>query len=94
MAPVAYNSAVHETTGQSPFCLLFGKQICLSLNATLDVPTGTARNAEDYIVQLRENLQKVHSTAFDRSMRSSSAIKKSPTRKRRRTGSKPTNKYG
>ncbi|KRX34225.1 Gag-Pol polyprotein [Trichinella murrelli] len=91
LATVAYNSAVHETTGQSPFCMLFGKQICLSLNATLDVPPGTARNAEDYIVQLRENLQKVHSTAFDRSMRSSSAIRKSPTRKRRRTGSKPTN---
>ncbi|XP_003369638.1 reverse transcriptase family protein [Trichinella spiralis] len=67
MATMAYNSAVHETTGQSPFCMLFGKQICLPLDATLDVPSGTARNAEDYIVQLRENLQKVHSTAFDQS---------------------------
>ncbi|KRX39367.1 Gag-Pol polyprotein [Trichinella murrelli] len=67
LVTVAYNSAVHETTGQSPFCMLFGKQICLSLNATLDVPPGTAHNAEDYIVQLRENLQNVHSTAFDRS---------------------------
>ncbi|OUC42099.1 hypothetical protein D917_10458 [Trichinella nativa] len=47
--------------------MLFGKQICLSPNATLDVPPRTARNAEDYIVQLRENLQNVHSTAFDRS---------------------------
>ncbi|KRY26606.1 Retrovirus-related Pol polyprotein from transposon 17.6 [Trichinella spiralis] len=67
MATMAYNSAVHETTGQSPFCMLFGKRICLPLDATLDVPSGTARNAEDYIVQLRENLQKVHSTAFDQS---------------------------
>ncbi|KRX59712.1 Retrovirus-related Pol polyprotein from transposon 17.6 [Trichinella sp. T9] len=67
LVTVAYNSAVHETTGQSLFCMLFGKQICLSLNATLDVPPGTAHNAEDYIVQLRENLQNVHSTAFDRS---------------------------
>ncbi|KRZ17260.1 Gag-Uncharacterized protein [Trichinella zimbabwensis] len=67
LATMAYNSAVHETTGQSPFCMLFGKQMSLPLDVTLDVPPGTASNADDYVVQLRENLQKLHSTAFDRS---------------------------
>ncbi|KRY64642.1 Retrovirus-related Pol polyprotein from transposon [Trichinella pseudospiralis] len=67
LATMAYNSAAHETTGQSPFCMLFGKQMSLPLDITLDAPPGTACNAEDYVVQLRENLQKVHSMAFDRS---------------------------
>ncbi|KRZ17383.1 hypothetical protein T11_3337 [Trichinella zimbabwensis] len=47
--------------------MLFGKQMSLPLDVTLDVPPGTASNADDYVVQLRENLQKLHSTAFDRS---------------------------
>ncbi|KRZ47210.1 Gag-Uncharacterized protein, partial [Trichinella nativa] len=67
LATMAYNSTAHETTGQSPFCMLFGKQMSLPLDITLDAPPGTACNAEDYVVQLRENLQKVHSMAFERS---------------------------
>ena len=54
-AVLAYNTIVHESTGFTPYRLMFGKEAILPLDALLRLETtpsqGSARTYPDYVVE-------------------------------------------
>ena len=60
----AYNAAVHDSTGFSPFFLMFGRHPRLAVDAFLGIPqdTETVKSHQDYVDRLRLRL----ATAYDK----------------------------
>ncbi|MFI0459984.1 MAG: DDE-type integrase/transposase/recombinase, partial [Candidatus Thiodiazotropha endolucinida] len=60
----AYNAAVHDSTGFSPFFLMFGRHPRLAVDALLGIPqdTETVKSHQDYVDRLRLRL----ATAYDK----------------------------
>ena len=62
---MAYRSSVHESTGQTPACLMFGRE----LNLPVDLLYGRPPEPElpekmgDYVEKLREKLEDIHQFA-------------------------------
>ena len=65
----AYNAAVHDSTGFSPFFLMFGRHPCLSIDAFLGIPqdTETTRSQEDYVDRLKQRLDAAYLIASEES---------------------------
>ena len=60
----AYNAAIHDSTGFSPFFLMFGRHPRLAVDAFLGIPqdTETVKSHRDYVGQLKLRL----ATAYDK----------------------------
>ena len=54
---LVYNSTPHATTGQSPYCLLFGREATLPLDLFLSRPPPPTTSAADY---LQQHIQRVN----------------------------------
>jgi len=67
MIVAAYNAAHHETTGHSPFYLVFGREYRIPLDLVL--ATGGTERVEDiheYADQLRERMQNAYRLVNER----------------------------
>ena len=62
---LAYRSGVHESTGQTPSCLMFGREVNLPVDLLYGHPPDEQKfeTVEDYVDQLRNRMEKVHEYA-------------------------------
>lgn len=57
---MAYRSAVHDTTGETPSCLLFGREMRLPCDLQFGTVNETASSTSNYVSELRSRLDEVH----------------------------------
>jgi len=67
---MAYRSSVHSTTGQTPNKMVFGRDIVLPLQAIVGLPPQDSsemnvKPPDDFVTDLREQLEEVHLLARD-----------------------------
>ena len=62
---MAYRSAVRESTGQTPSCLMFGREVNLPVDLLYGRPPDEQKfeTVEDYVDQLRNRMENVHEYA-------------------------------
>ena len=58
-AMCAYNTRVHSSTGVTPNCAMFGREIDLPLDLIMKPPNQKGIDAASYVGQFREELQKI-----------------------------------
>ena len=56
---MAYRSSVHETTKFTPFQMMFGRQVRLPIDIMFGTPEPTPSCPNQYVNQLRSNLENV-----------------------------------
>ena len=68
----AYNAAVHDSTGFSPFFLMFGRHPRLAVDAFLGIPQDAeaAKNHQDYVDRLRQRLTTAYEIASEEARKS------------------------
>ena len=57
---MAYRSSVHETTKFTPFQMMFGRQVRLPIDIMFGTPEPTPSCPNQYVNQLRSNLEKCY----------------------------------
>ena len=72
----AYNSTRHETTGQSPFYLMFGRQARLAVDLVVGVPEEGEKNYNRYVTALRDRLKEAYRLATQEAEKSQEGQKK------------------
>ena len=64
---MAYRSSIHETTKQTPACLMFGRELVLPIDLLHDCPPPPVPELpsviEDYVSELLEKLEESHQFA-------------------------------
>ena len=86
----AYNSTKHEATGYSPFFLLFGRSLRLSIDLTFGTyPSSTPSKYRDFVKNWKTAMQEAYASANERSVRSLAKGSDYHDRKATFTGLKP-----
>ena len=64
---MAYRSSQHDSTKQTPFSMLFGREIRLPLDLRYELPTNRTSEQkashDEYVENLRKSLHEAHSEA-------------------------------
>ncbi len=72
----AYNTSTHESTKQTPYNMLFGRESSLPIDLQYDTRDVANTSGSDYVSQLREQLNKTHAIARQEMLKSSEKQKK------------------
>lgn len=74
----AYNATHHESTGYSPYFLMFGRHPRLAIDALLGLPTDTvsASKHSEYVVKMRDHLKTAYEKARKATERAGIASKR------------------
>ena len=62
MLMLAYRTSVQETTGVTPFSLMFGRSAWLPIDIEFDLPYASYDNPKQYQKQLRQRLQQAYAS--------------------------------
>ncbi len=54
---LGYNTSVHPTTGETPFYLMFGRQVRMPVDIMYGTPTPQATTVSQYVAELRSHLE-------------------------------------
>ncbi|KAG5899440.1 hypothetical protein JTB14_033631 [Gonioctena quinquepunctata] len=57
---MAYRSAVHESTGQTPASIIMGRELRLPCDLKFGIPPGQDTAGEDYVSKLRQRMDDIH----------------------------------
>ncbi|KAG5885997.1 hypothetical protein JTB14_025391 [Gonioctena quinquepunctata] len=57
---MAYRSAVHESTGQTPASIIMGRELRLPCDLKFVIPPGQDTAGEDYVSKLRQRMDDIH----------------------------------
>ncbi|KAG5891945.1 hypothetical protein JTB14_002221 [Gonioctena quinquepunctata] len=57
---MAYRSAVHESTGQTPASIIMGRKLRLPCDLKFGIPPGQDTAGEDYVSKLRQRMDDIH----------------------------------
>ena len=57
---LAYRASVHETTGQSPAKIIFGRELRLPCDLNFGTKRGGEIAGEDYVSELRQRMEDIH----------------------------------
>ena len=63
---LAYRSSTHESTGYTPYKMLFGRDIRLPVDVIYGRPENSFETQTEYVQELRKTLEEVHQLARDR----------------------------
>lgn len=72
----AYNTSTHESTKQTPYNMLFGRESSLPIDLQYETRDTANTSGSDYVSQLREQLNKTHDIARQEMLKSSEKQKK------------------
>ena len=62
---LAYNTSIHPTTGETPFLLMFGRQVRMPVDVMYGTPTPQPSTVPQYVADLRLNLEAAYQRVRD-----------------------------
>ena len=63
---LAYNTSVHPTTGETPFFLMFGRQVWMPIDIMYGNPSPQLSSVPEYVSDLRSGLQAAYRIVRER----------------------------
>ena len=57
---MSYRSSVHETTGQTPACVMFGREVRLPCDLQFGSKPGEEVAGDDYVSKLKNKMHNIH----------------------------------
>lgn len=71
----AYRSSIHETTGQTPASIIFGRELRLPCDLKFGCKPGEDMAGEDYVYELRKRMDEAHTQVRHNIQKSSDRMK-------------------
>ena len=66
LCTLAYNSSIQESTGQTPYFMVYGREATLPIDlasSTVNTDRGSYKNVSEYVQKLKTKLKQAHDLA-------------------------------